>query len=96
MRGIQPGNASAPAEAGDQQTMGIAAVACGPAGDVVEVGQHLRIRHFADQLLEQGGDIGVVIRIALAEVELWRDSQIPSCARRRQMSRICSCTPKIS
>ncbi len=76
MRGIQPADASAPAETGDQQTMGIAPVARRPAGDVVEIGQHLRIRDFADQVAEQGGNIAVIVRIALAKVELWRNGQI--------------------
>ena len=57
--------------------MSIAAVAVGPAGHVIEVGQHLRIRHLFDQSLEQRRDVAVIIRIALAEVELRCDSQIP-------------------
>ena len=76
MRGIQPADASAPAETGDQQTMGIAPVARRPAGDVVEIRQHLRVRHLGNQRFEQGRDIVVLIRIALTEVQFMRDSQI--------------------
>jgi hypothetical protein len=47
--------------------MGIAAVARRPAGDVVEIRQHLRVRHLGNQLFEQGRDIVVLIRIALTE-----------------------------
>ena len=43
---------------------------------MVEIGQHLRIRDFADQVAEQGGNIAVIVRIALAKVELWRNGQI--------------------
>ncbi len=61
--------------------MGIAAVARRPAGDVVEIRQHLRVRHLADQLFEQGRDIVVLIRIALTEVQFRRDSQIAFLCR---------------
>ncbi|MOA16021.1 hypothetical protein D3C78_1362110 [compost metagenome] len=57
--------------------MRIAAVTCGPTGDMIEIGQHLRIRYFANQIAEQRGDIAVFIGVALAEVQLRRDGQIP-------------------
>lgn len=56
--------------------MSIPAVAGGPTGDVVQIGQYLRVRHFGDKAAEQRRDIGKVVRIAFAEIELWRDSQI--------------------
>ena len=74
--GIQPANASAPAEAGDHQTVRVAAVTRRPAGNVVEIGQHLRVRDFADQIAEQRWNIAIVVRIALTEVEFWRNGQI--------------------
>ena len=57
--------------------MRIATVTRRPTGNVVKVGQHLRIWHFADQVAEKRRDITVIIRIALAEIELWCNGQIP-------------------
>lgn len=73
VRGIQPANASAPAEAGHHQTVRVATVARRPAGNVVEIGQHLCVRHFADQVAEQRRDVTVIIRIALTEIEFRRN-----------------------
>jgi hypothetical protein len=75
MCGIQPGNASTPAESSDQLVR-ISSVAGCPAGDVVQIGQYLRVRHFGDKAAEQR-DIGKVIGIAFAKIEFWCDSQIP-------------------
>ena len=77
MCGIQPGNASTPAESSDHQLVRISSVAGGPAGDVVQIGQYLRVRHFGDKAAEQRGDVGKVIGIAFAKIEFWCDSQIP-------------------
>ncbi|AAP18855.1 hypothetical protein S3847 [Shigella flexneri 2a str. 2457T] len=57
--------------------MNIAAVAGSPTGDMIEIGQHLRVRHFCYQTAKQRGDIGKIIRIAFAEVKFRCDSQIP-------------------
>ena len=43
---------------------------------VIQIRQHLTIRHLGDQLLEQLADIGVVVGVTLAEIELGRDRQI--------------------
>ena len=76
VRGIQPANASTPAEAGHHQTVRVATVARRPAGNVVEIGQYLRVRHFADQVAEQRRDVAVIIRIALTEIEFRRNGQV--------------------
>ena len=56
--------------------MCVAAIARRPTGDVVEVGQHLGIRHLADQPAQERLDIGEIIRIALAKVELRRNGEV--------------------
>ena len=77
MCGIQPGDASTPAKSGDHQLVRISSVAGGPASDVVQIGQYLRVRHFGDKATKQRRDIGKVIGIAFAKIEFWCDSQIP-------------------
>ncbi|MNP38961.1 hypothetical protein D3C76_1325120 [compost metagenome] len=56
--------------------MRIAAVTRRPARHVVQIGQDLCIRHFADQIAEKGRNIAVVVRVALTEIELRCDGQI--------------------
>lgn len=43
---------------------------------VIQIRQHLTIRHLGHQLLEQLADIGVVVGVALAEIELGGNRQI--------------------
>ena len=77
MRRVQPGNPSSPAKTGRQQAMGITTVTCRPVGNMIEIGQYLRIGHLHDQSIEEGLNIGEIIRIALTKIEFRRHGQIP-------------------
>ena len=77
VRGVEPHDAAAPAEAGDAELGGVGlALALGEGDGGVEVAHDLLVRHLGDDLGDQLGDLGVALGIALAEIELGRDGVV--------------------
>ena len=67
VRGIQPGDATAPAEAGDRERVRVATLARRPGGAGIEVGHHLGVRHPGDDVLEDLAHVGDRAWVALAD-----------------------------
>ncbi|MPM99311.1 hypothetical protein SDC9_146502 [bioreactor metagenome] len=76
MCGIQPGDATAPAETGDRQTIGVPALAGRPGGAGVEIGHDLSVGDLGDDARQDGPDVVEGARVALADEQFWRDRQI--------------------
>ena len=74
---VKPRDTSAPAKAGDSQLVGI-----GPAGGLgvsdagVEIGHHLRVRHFAHDLADDLRNLGHFRHVALSREQLGRNRKV--------------------
>ena len=76
MRGIKPGDATAPAIACDRHFGRIATVQTRPHQAGIQVAHHLLVRHLAHNILNQRGYLLVLGGIALTLVKLWRNGKI--------------------
>ncbi len=76
VRGVEPDLAPAPAEAGDAQLAGVAAVGGRPLHRGVQVAQHLRVGHLADHFRDELGHLAVALGVALAHEQLGRDGEV--------------------
>jgi hypothetical protein len=76
VRGVEPGDAAAPAKARDAEPAGVAAVRLRPRDAGIEVTEHLGVGHLRDDRREQRVDVGRRFRIALADEELGRDREV--------------------
>ncbi|KAG1393354.1 hypothetical protein G6F59_014383 [Rhizopus arrhizus] len=76
VRGVHPRQAPAPAKARHRHAAGVAAVLRGPGHAGIQVGEHLLVRHLADQVGDELGDVGIDRGIALALVEVGGHRQV--------------------
>jgi hypothetical protein len=74
VRGVEPGDAPAPAEAGDAEPARVASITGGPLAGGVEVGHHLGIGHGRNDLAD-GVDLEVGY-VALASVQVGRHREV--------------------
>src|SRR5947199_71719 len=71
--GIEPGDAAAPAEAGDGETAGVALVRLRPSRRRIEIRHDLLVGDLGDDLLEDILNVGHRRDVALTGVERRRD-----------------------